>query len=287
MGAIMQTRLSLKYRGPAVEAGVMDVYDAAANMIAFSDFVVAAAKSAFGQDIDARAEVAGFGRGSFVTDLVFNVAGPALSLFSAISPDHLLQVISEAVRLWKHLDGNPPVSVQQSPDNQSVAVQNNNGQIINVQVQSLNLVFNEKAAEAVQRFIKAPLLKDGIDRVEIGSEKDRVAEAGQADARCFVPVRPTETITDVTIEMSLTIEAPVFKDGNKWRFHDGANSFHADILDKEFLARVDAGEQFGKGDVLRAEVRITQERSGEHITAARAVVRVIEHRKGAEQTRMF
>jgi hypothetical protein len=35
----------LRYQGPAVDAGAMNVYDAAANMVAFSNFVVAAAPS--------------------------------------------------------------------------------------------------------------------------------------------------------------------------------------------------------------------------------------------------
>ena len=32
----------LRYQGPAVDDGTMNVYDAAANMVAFSNFVVAA-----------------------------------------------------------------------------------------------------------------------------------------------------------------------------------------------------------------------------------------------------
>src|SRR5690606_27877557 len=78
----MQTQLSLIYTGPAVEGGQMDVYQAAANMLAFSEFVVVAAKATFGESTNARAQVAGFGRGSFVTELVFNVAGPAANLLA-------------------------------------------------------------------------------------------------------------------------------------------------------------------------------------------------------------
>lgn len=79
----MQTRLSLRYTGPAVDAGMMDVYEAAANMVAFSEFIVAAAKVTFGEKAEARAEVAGLGRGSFVTDLVISFGGPLATLFSS------------------------------------------------------------------------------------------------------------------------------------------------------------------------------------------------------------
>src|SRR5688500_1749177 len=67
----VDTRMALKYSGPAVDSGLMDVYEASANMIAFSDFVVVLAKHAYGDAVQARASVAGFGRGSFVTDLLF------------------------------------------------------------------------------------------------------------------------------------------------------------------------------------------------------------------------
>jgi hypothetical protein len=40
--------LVLRYSGPGVESGSMDVYEAAANMMAFSDFIVAAAHAVYG-----------------------------------------------------------------------------------------------------------------------------------------------------------------------------------------------------------------------------------------------
>jgi hypothetical protein len=107
-----------------------------------------------------------------------------------------------------------------------------------------------------------------------------VAQARQDEASCFGLVRPSESITDTTIQLTLIIEAPVFKDGNKWRFSDGQNSFHADILDSEFLSSVDEGEPFAKGDLLRVDLRITQERAGTKITTDRVVVKVHERKTG-------
>lgn len=265
----------------------MDVYDASANMIAFSEFVVAAAKSAYGGQVEARAQVSGFGRGSFVTDLVFNLAGPAATIFAAITPESLLHIIKEAIALWKHLNGEPPSKIEHHVGSQELRVTNNNGTVLQVHTETLNLVFDEKGSASVQRFMRDELSKNGIDSVEIGTEKRVLASATQNDAHCFVPVRPTEVVTDSTIKMALVIEAPVFKDGNKWRFSDGTSSFFADILDLEFLARVDAGERFGKGDVLIVALRITQERSGLKITAERSVVKVLEHRQGQEQHKLF
>lgn len=282
----MDASLTLRYSGPAVDSGLMNVYDASANMIAFSEFMVAAAKATYGDQVDARAEVAGFGRGSFVTDLFFTFVGPAASIFTAFTPDQLLAVVTEAFKLWKHLGGEKPRAVERA-NHQHVSVTNNNGQVIQVQAETLNLVFGDKAAEAVERFVRTPLSGVGIDSVSIAtSAKDGsrvVAEADQSDADAFRHVAPSEAITDTTIRMTLVIEAPVFRDGNKWRFSDGQNSFYADIQDKEFLARVDHGERFGKGDLLTVDLQIRQERSGLKISAERTVVAVHEHKGGQVQ----
>ena len=283
----MELHLSLKYSGPAVEAGQMDVYEAAANMIAFSDFMVAAAKETYGESASAQANVAGYGKGSFVTDLVINVLGPAATLFSTIGPDQFLAVLKDAFELWKFLKGEPPKSVHVLDNGQYAEVHNNNGQVTQVHIDSVKIVFNEKTTEAVEQFVKKSLSREGMDSVEIKDEKMVVGHASQIESNYFVTVRPEEKITDNEIEMALVIEAPVFKEDNKWRFSDGQNSFHADIEDREFLTRVDSGEQFGKGDILIVRLRITQVRSGMKISAQRSVITVIEHRHGQKQDNLF
>lgn len=277
----MQTRLSLRYSGPAVEAGLMDVYDATANMIAFSEFVVAAAKATYGEEARARAEVAGFGRGSFVTDLVINVSGPIATLLTAGTMKELFRTINEAVKLWKHLGGVPPQKSERGQNN-TINVTNNNGQILTVNTQSVSLVFQEKASEAAQRFIHDALGKQGMDSVSVDAEHEqgveRIIEVSQREASAFVPVAPEVPLFDNTIKTALIIEAPVFKDGNKWRFSDGSSSFHADIADADFISRVNNGEAFAKGDSLIVEMRIQQNRQGERLVTEKTILKVIEHR---------
>ena len=280
-GGHMETRIALRYSGPAVDSGLMDVYEASANMIAFSQFVVVAAKAAFGQTTEARAEVAGFGKGSFVTDLVFNVGGPSATLFTAISPEHLWLFVKEAFALWKHLKGAPPSHVEDN--SQWAQVTKNSGQVLQVRTESLNIVLSEKGGEAVSQFVKKALERPGMDSVAIASATEEIGNVTQDEAKYFGSVTPSENITDVVVRMALVIEAPVFKDGNKWRFSDGQQSFYADIEDAEFLAKVNAGERFGKGDVLYADVRINQEQTGMKITASRTIVKVHDHKIASTQ----
>ena len=263
----------------------MDVYQASTNMIAFSEFMVAAVKATYGESAEAKAEVAGFGRGSFITDLVFNVAGPAASIFSSFSSEHLLGVLKEAFALWKHLQGSPPATVTQS--GQHVTVTNNAGQIIQVQTDTLNLVFSEKGADAAGRFIRDAISQAGVTGLEVASKGAPLAEVDQAEAAYFVPVAKESVVSENLVTMALILVAPVFQDGNKWRFSDGSASFSAAIEDDAFLARVNNGERFGKGDVLTVELRITQTRTASKISADRVVQRVIEHREAAQQQQLL
>lgn len=286
----MQTRLSLRYSGPAVDAGLMDVYEAAANMIAFSEFVVSAAKSTYGDSVDAKAEVAGFGRGSFVTDLVLSFGGPLATLFSSGTAKELLGIINEAVALWKHLSGSPPAKVDGDGGN-SLSVTNNNGQILVVQTRTANLVFSDKPAEAAGRFIREALAKQGMDSVSVEAEDDgevrRVVDVSSAESAWFMPVAPETPLFDTTIDSALVIEAPVFKDGNKWRFSDGSGSFYADIQDEAFLTKVDDGEAFAKGDSLIVVLRIQQRRQGERLVTEKTIVRVVDHRRRQAQSSLL
>jgi hypothetical protein len=282
----MQTRMGLSYAGPAVDAGSMDVYEASANMIAFSEFVVLAAKTQFGLEANIEAQVNGFDRGSFVTDIIFRVSGASATIFSAATSRQLWEVIEGAVKLWKFLKGRAPEKVEHlnNPNlHQTVRVTNNEGQILQVSAQSLTVVLSEKGSATVGRFIREALGRPGMDNVKIIGEGPTRVDVAQAESEYFVQVSPRETVTDAVSPMALIIEAPVFKEDNKWRFSDGTGSFFATIEDKDFLAKVDAGQRFGKGDILYVDVRLSQQKIGMKLVGERVIVNVREHRVGPEQ----
>ena len=161
----VKTSVTLRYEGPALDAGRMDVYEASANMIAFSEFMVAAVKATYGDAAVAKAEVSGFDRGSFATDIVIQVAGTAATLFTALDPKQLWTVVKEAFELWKMLKGLPPKSV--AHEGQHVTVTNNSGQIIQVRTESLTLVLSDKGSAAAQQFVKTGLDHEGYVAVKL------------------------------------------------------------------------------------------------------------------------
>jgi len=271
------TQLSLKYRGRAVEDGRLNVYEAAATMMAFSEFVTEAGRIVFGPQIEVRAEVQGFRQGSFLTDMMFQVVAPAMPLLVNADVDGWLKTIKTAFELWKHLKGSPPKDVSSVNKAQNVSVTNCDGKVMMVNINSLHLVMDEKATRAVERFVQTQLNMDDLDGVEILQGKKKLAAATRSEAGYFRSVSTTLPLTDNTFEYALSIEAPVFKEGNKWRFSDGGSSFFADIEDEEFIQRVNAGEPFSKGDALRVKMRIEQGRKGSELTTNRTIIKVLEH----------
>lgn len=279
----MQTTISLKYNGPAVDAGLMDAYEVAANMIAFSDFVVLATKTLYGEKTEVRAEVAGFGKGSFVTDLFFQIVGETATLLSSGTPKELIGLVAESLKLWKHLKGEPPAGMERLAEDNGVRVENRDGKVIVFSNSTLNVVFSDKGAETVGRFIRDALSRDGVDSVSLDQPDQPIEKVAKDEARYFSQVAPETPLYDYQMQLALIIEAPVFKDGNKWRFSDGTVSFYADISDIDFLARVDGGEAFAKGDSLIVEMRIEQRKQGEKITTERVIVKVLDHKRRPTQ----
>jgi hypothetical protein len=272
----MKTSAAIRYIGPALDDGKMDVYQASSNMIAFSEFMVAAVKSTFGDGADAKAHVSGFEHGSFITQIIFEVGGTAATIFTAYTPEQLWNTVKGAFEVWKHLAGNKPVSIVNHGN--YVDVTNNSGTILQVNIAALHLATNDKAGDSVQRFIKEAMQTDGYDNLEIVSPDAGVIDAiSKAEAACFMPVLVEEQASDNIIRQKITLLSAVFKDGNKWRFNDGSSEFGATILDEEFIATVDSGERFGKGDLLDVDMRIVQTQVGYKITMERSILKVHKH----------
>lgn len=278
----------LTYKGPSVDDGTMDVYSAAANMVAFSDYVVAATKHLYG-DVEVKAEVRGFQQGSFETDLLFHVAGLGATFLTA-TPDvqGVLKTVKESVNLFKFLRGKSPEKVEHTDQSNNVTVTNVNGNVIVVQTESLNLVLDEKAGRAAEKFIGEALAKPGVEQIQIKSGDEEVASAKQDEAQFFRAISLETPVVEQTVRMGLTIQEPNFKDGfgNKWTMSDGSASLQFAMEDQSFIDRIDNGEPFRKGDVLICDVRVVQTRAGTKLRMERTILKVHEHQAGAEQSLM-
>lgn len=282
----METRLAIRYAGPAVDGGTMPVHTAAAAMVAFSEYVVEAVKKTCGEDASATANVRGFQPGSFIVDLVFHVTGVSATLLSAGPVKDVLETINESFALWKHLRGAPPTETRSGPDNR-IQVTNNNGVVLQVNAPALNLVLSEKAVEGVRGFVGQPLRDAGIGSVEVVHSGAQVATADSAEAEFFSTVAIAVPVSSNTIRMTLIVDAASFRDGLQWRFSDGQTTFTASLEDADFLRSIESGARFGKGDRLDVDLVQEQTTTGTRMSVTRKIVKVHKHLQPMLQAALF
>jgi hypothetical protein len=273
----------LRYEGPAVDDGTMNVYDAAANMTAFSDFVVVAAQKIYGEGVQVKAEVTAFQHGSFGTGLLFEVIGAAATMLPML-PDvvSVATTVKESLELYRFLKGEEPKKVEYHEDN-SVHVTNNSGNILVINRPSLQVTLDTKAGKASAQFIGEALSKAGVDSISISSEGVKLAQATAADAPYYHPIGDEDTVTESVTRMGLVIEMLSFKEGNKWRMWNGAEALMYAMEDEDFRERVNRGEAFRKGDILICDVRVKQTKAGGVLKLHRSIIKVHQHTGASTQ----
>ncbi len=276
----------LRYRGGALDDGSMDVYQAAANMVAFSDYVVAATHHLYGDGVQVKAEVNAFKEGSFETDLTFQVLSfsGALLTLSAPHMDGVVGVVKESLDLFRFLQGRAAAKVERIDNSNNVTVTNVNGNVTIVQTETLTLLMDEKAGKAAGQFVGEALAQPGVQELQITSDGKRVASVSDDEAKFYHPILEETPIIEQVVQMGLMIETASFREGNKWTMSEGEASLQFTIEDEDFLARIDGGEAFRKGDVLYCDVRVTQTKVGQKLRIQRAVIRVHSHQSAIEQS---
>jgi len=94
-----------------------------------------------------------------------------------------------------------------------------------------------------------------------------------------VIIEASRSVSSVNLSrVVLQIESLTFKEGNKWRVNDGRGSFYAAMEDAAFMAKIESGERFGKGDVLVADMRQEQQvEEGDTLKTIHTITHVHEH----------
>jgi hypothetical protein len=288
-------RFHVVYDGPALKEHRMDVRDLAPALVAFADLFTAANKEINGDAAEVRVQVnASFKAGSFGIDLVASqhLLAQIKDIFSgngatAIANGWTIMqivgitgggLVGGLVGLLRLLKGRRLVKIEQKGDVATVWMSQTES--IEVERDVIRLYRNSVVRASLEKVV-SPLERDGItqfgvvvnDTVVLDVHDDEVSSfsAATSDAEA-------EIVSDTTTRKLLLIESLTFKDGNKWRVNDGTATFHASIEDQEFLSKIDAGERFGKGDVLVVDLQQVQSIAGAKLVNESIIVKVWEHR---------
>lgn len=282
-------QLHVRYRGEHVDRGRMGAVELGTAILGVGEVVGEVARIAYGEDTVIRTEVsadfanASFGIEFFVTAHEFGLfedSGSLKNLLNIIFGSG--GVVGAAVgltKLFRMLGGKSPRQIEKAKDGNVTIIHGDQRNITVVTPEVFEAFRNNRVADGVKGIV-APLSEGGAEAVEF-SESGTVHERiEKVEKQLFTrPALPDEIVSEHESETVLEVVSLSFREGNKWRFAEGADvSYWAAITDEEFLARVNAGEElFGKGHLLRVRLRTIITRSGSQVEASRVITSVLRH----------
>jgi len=288
---------SIKYDGPALAAHQMDVRELAPALIALSNLLEEANKTAYPDSSEVRVQVKGnFKGGSFGVDfialqtigqqIVSMLSGPGATAAANLSG--ILQGLGllgggavGLIGLIKWLNGRKPTAIIKTGDFEVFEIHTSEEvETFEIDLVTARLFRSRIVKQALARVLR-PLEQDGIDVFASGLDGVTQNVVTKAELPAFMEAaQEADVVSDITSErILLQVESAVFKDGNKWRLSDGSNTFFATISDDQFIARVESGsERFGKGDLLVVNLRRVQSITDAGLKTEMTVEKVIEHK---------
>jgi hypothetical protein len=289
-------RFHVVYDGSALIAHQMDVRDLAPALLAFADLLTAANKEMNGDAVEVRVQVnANFKIGSFGIELIATqqLLSQIKDLFSGSGASAICNAYAimsmvgltggGLIGMLRKLKGRQPVKIEQTNDVSKVWVTETESFEVN---HNLMRLYRNIAVRTSLEKIMSPLERDGISDFGVLMNEEVVLDIHDDEVASFSAAgsyADCEIVSDVTSRKMLVIESLTFKNGNKWRLDGGGGAVHVSIEDEAFLANVDAGERFGKGDVLIVDLREIQTVIGGRLRNDLRIVKVLEHRKPLQE----
>lgn len=281
------SEFQIYFDGSALEGGVIDARELAPSLIALADLFDASNQEVTGGNANVKLKVhADFKNKCFEVNLsVFaGYTKQFVDIFSAPEAQAVSAICSIVgvsgiglLQLIKRSKGRPlkrKVSIQRT---ENVEIEFEGEEPFEVDQKVFNLFDSPNVREAALRFIE-PLETSGYEEVGIKYRGQETFHLKQSEAYYFRTLSDNEEELVSEAQAYVRIVTMSFKEGNKWRVHDGSSSKSVDILDIDFLRKVRTREElFGNDDYLRVLMRTRQWREEGKIKVSHAIVKVLKH----------
>jgi hypothetical protein len=282
-----ETEFGVTYDGPALAEGAMPVRDLAPALLALGELFTEASLVTYPEREPASLNIRATSKGSFIVDLAVHSPDTwdqVMQLLSGKTVTALanLQAIvfgTAGGLFWliTKIRGRAIVSKDQLPSG-NVRVTLADGTTIEGMAEAVALYERQSARESAREVVE-PLHRPGVELLKFSGEPEAPElTIGEGDLSAFDTTQlDEEVLLDREEEVIVTIATASFAENYKWRFSEGDATFTASIEDPEFRARIDAGEPFRKGDMLRVQMRVVQTQRGNKLHVERTVLKVLHH----------
>ena len=291
---------TLRFDGPAIIRHEMDVRELAPALMSLADLFQQANSVVNPGEPPVSLNIRATGQGSFEVDLVavLKATEQTINMFAAEPVDaaaNLAGLIAGTYGLFAFLKAKRRARREETLPTTGqlrITLEDGTSQTFPLPVRDLS---EDPEVQRAARNVVAPLSRGGVEVVEF-KRRGTTEEAGEevvtvtsADLPAFLPAEVAEVPGASTSlserELDLEIVSPTFKKDNKWRVSEGLRSYWVRIVDRAFLARVAAGEEFAAGDKLRVIEQTVQTTGPDgKLTAEYLVTRVLAHIKAPRQT---
>lgn len=283
-----EEHLSVEYRGPALDTGEMDVRQLAPALIAIADLLHESQRVIAPEQPRVAVHVRALREGSFGIDLTLTdeLLKKAVSIFSGnptTAATNLLTLadhVTKAFTLLLTLNGRKPRRrVKTSEGRYRIDVDDDTS--IEAEGPVAEMITDIRVRKAARDVI-APVKSEGIDEVHVTHRQTEV-NVTTRQAHAFDTDDLAGGVSETTVEMSVSIAAISFLEGNKWRLSDGTRVFYATMRDDDFLQRVQTGEPFAANDTMRVRMTLRQTIEGGGLRGEYFVDQVLEHTRALHQ----
>lgn len=289
--------LSIKYKGEAIKEGRIPVDDLAPSLLALSDSIQEVKKIIYPESEPVSLEIEATESGSFDVKLILAtgkaIFSKAVKFLNSSQTTAALNLATLTNKIYKVIKFfidyfNKKIIKKVDLTNKKQKIIFDDGTSIEA---DKNIVKLYESYEVKTSFHKVfePLEKDGIDLIEIVSEKKTKIIVSKDDyEKIKVPKTKHKTmrkpkrkkIGEHTIDVELYIKSISF-DSNKWKFGYSNDEFFASIKDKDFIDNVSKNQtQFGSTDILKVRLKIETYRTTKGLKQKYTVEKVLEHKKG-------
>jgi hypothetical protein len=293
---VAETAFRIAYDGPALESGTMPVRDLAPALLALGNLFAEASQVVYPRSAPVALNIKATETGSFDVHLILQaedlwdqfvdmfgsdavtalvnlktlIAGGAISVFGLIKT-------FRGRAIQKEERASTPGHVRVTVDETTIEIP-----------ADLAKLYRRISIRKKARDVVAPLSREGVDEVRIEERRNAPPRLviTKDDVRSYEEAATDEgdVINDEIREMTYQVAGVSFEEGHKWRLSEGAVTIWATIEDEAFLHDVHNNrERFGRGDLLRCQVRVVQKQRAGKLTTEYYVIRVLKHIQGHMQ----